>query len=123
MIKVLANKVLAFDRNEKTKTGELIQEKTKIGFCSLPDWVGETDYFKLAVGDKSLSVVSMDTSVTDQQKIADLEKEVADLKSQQDVAVVTQADVDEQETVVEAKAAKAAKANKVVAEPVTEPEK
>jgi hypothetical protein len=54
-IKVLANKTLYFDRGEKDKHGQLVRVKTKVGdFCELPEWVGETDYFKAAIKDKSL---------------------------------------------------------------------
>ena len=98
MIKVLADKVLQFDRGEKTSEGKLIVEKTKIGFCSLPDWVGETEYYQLAVKEGSIKPISSDTSVSDQQKIADLEKQVAELKLQQQKAAekpLTSADLEE----------------------------
>lgn len=113
MIKVLADKTLQFDRGEKDSKGALIVEKTKIGFCSLPDWVAETDYYKLAVAEGSIKPISSDTSVSDQQKIADLEKQVADLKLAQEKAAskATAADFVEKtakEKAAEAKAAKAA---------------
>ena len=98
MIRVLADKTLQFDRGEKTSDGRLIVEKTKIGFCSLPDWVGETEYYQLAVKEGSIKPISADTAVSDQQKIADLEKQVAELKLAQDKAakVVTAADLAEE---------------------------
>ena len=49
MIKVLADCCLEFDRGEKDGKGQLIVERTFIGFCELPDWVGKNDYFKMAV--------------------------------------------------------------------------
>ena len=42
MIKCLAEQVLGF-KNGKEKA------ETKLGFCELPNWVGETPYFKSAV--------------------------------------------------------------------------
>lgn len=80
MIKVLANRCLAFDRGERNASGALIREKTTIGFCSLPDWVGETDYFKAAIKDGSLQMVSQTSSVSDAERIAQLEKQLAEEK-------------------------------------------
>ncbi len=48
MIKVLADRCLSFDRGEKDNSGRLITAKTTIGFCELPDWVADDDYFKMA---------------------------------------------------------------------------
>ena len=94
MVKVLSNRVLAFDGNDRDAKGNIIRVKTVIGFCTLPDWVAETDYFKAAIKDKSLQLVSTETSVSDQQRIADLEKELAEIKLRQDKAAanVTPAD-------------------------------
>ena len=89
MIKVLADKILAFDRGERTSTGKLIVEKTKIGFCSLEDWVAGTDYYKMAVADGSIKPVSVDTSVADKGRIAELEKELADIKAAQETAAAS----------------------------------
>lgn len=86
MIKVLSDRVLVFDRAEKTSNGKLVTEQTTIGFCSLPDWVAETDYYKAAVSSGILKVVSMDTSVAGQEKIAALEKELAEMRLAQDKA-------------------------------------
>jgi hypothetical protein len=54
MIKMLSDKVFAFDRGEKNNKGQLIRHKTVIGFCELPDWVATTDLFKMAVKEGSL---------------------------------------------------------------------
>lgn len=50
MIKLLANRVLEFHGPNGEK------EKTKIGFCELPNWVGETPLYKLAVAGGEISV-------------------------------------------------------------------
>ena len=42
MIKCLAEQVLSF-KNENEKAA------TKLGFCELPEWVSETEYFKMAI--------------------------------------------------------------------------
>jgi hypothetical protein len=86
MIKVLADKILAFDRGEKDSHGNLIRVKTKIGFCELPAWVAETDYFKAAVAEKSLKpFVSSGESeevLKEQEKLAALKAENEELKKQ-----------------------------------------
>lgn len=53
-IKVLADKVLAFQNGERDKKGNLVMHKTKIGFSELPDWVAKTPYYKAAILDGSL---------------------------------------------------------------------
>lgn len=78
MIKMLANKVLEFERE-----GE--KAKTKIGFCELPNWVGETPLYKLAVLSADITAFS-DNSGNDeealklQEKKASLEDEVKSLE-------------------------------------------
>ena len=88
-IKILANKVLAFDRGERDKEGQLIKEKTKIGFCELPGWVAETDYFKLAVSDgsiKSFTSSSEDETVLKgQERLAAIKAEIAELEEKRDL--------------------------------------
>jgi hypothetical protein len=42
MIKCLAEQVLSFKNGTE-------KASTKLGFCELPEWVGETEYFKMAV--------------------------------------------------------------------------
>lgn len=89
MIKVLANKVLAFDRGEKDKDGRLMTVTTKIGFCELPDWVGETDYFKAASADGSLKafVSSADSEAVlkEQERLEAIRAEVAALEEKRDL--------------------------------------
>lgn len=79
-IKVLADKVLAFDRGEKNRDGILITIRTKIGFNELPDWVAETDYFKAAQADGSLkaftSSADSETVLKEQERLAALKDEI-----------------------------------------------
>jgi hypothetical protein len=58
MINILANKCLAFERGEHDKYGALKYVKVHIGFNEVPDWVGTTDFFKAAVGDKSIQLIN-----------------------------------------------------------------
>lgn len=58
MIKILANKCLAFERGEKDKYGALKYVKVHVGFNEIPDWVEQTDFYQAAVKDKSIQVVS-----------------------------------------------------------------
>lgn len=84
MIKVLADKILAFDRGEKDKKGHLVTVKTKIGFCELPDWAAETDYFKAAIAEGSLkpfqSSGDSEAVLKAQEKLTALKAEIADLE-------------------------------------------
>jgi hypothetical protein len=73
MIKVLSDKVFAFDRGEKNAKGQLIRYKTVIGFCELPDWVADTDLFKLATKEGSLKPFS--DSSKDEVKLKEQENE------------------------------------------------
>ena len=57
MIKVLANKTLAFDHptEKHPKTNLPVRAIAKYGkFCELPDWVSKTNYFQMAINDGSL---------------------------------------------------------------------
>ena len=96
MIKVLADKVLAFDRGEKDGDGQVVRVTTKIGFCELPDWVAETDYFKLATLDGSVKsfISSRDDEAVlkDQEKAAALKAEIAALEEQRDLLIATAAE-------------------------------
>lgn len=88
MVKVLANACLAFDRGEKDGSGNLIRVATTIGFCELPDWAAETDYFKSAVEAKIINVVtqkSEEATLADVERIKQLEAEVAALKAEKAV--------------------------------------
>ena len=89
MIKVLADKVLAFDRGEKNGDGQVVSVKTNIGFCELPDWVAETDYFKAATKDGSLKAFTQpgepEAVLKQQEKLAALKAEVAALEEQRDI--------------------------------------
>ena len=92
MIKVLADKVLAFDRGEKNREGQLIKVKTNIGFCELPDWVAETDYFKAATADGSLKAFTSpgesEAVLKEQEKLAVLKAEVAAMEEKRDLLSV-----------------------------------
>jgi len=89
MIKVLANKVLAFSQGEKDSKGNLIREKTKVGFCELPDWVQEDLYFKAAVRDKSILAVGSssesETVLKEMEKLEALRSEIAALEEKRDL--------------------------------------
>lgn len=89
MVKVLANKVLAFDRGEKNEKGNLIREKTKVGFCELPDWAQETDLFKAAIVDKSILAVGQSSEsesvLKEQEKLAVLQDQVKALEEKRDL--------------------------------------
>jgi len=88
-IKVLANKVLAFDQGEKNREGQVVSVKTNIGFCELPDWVAETDYFKAATLDGSLKAFTSpgepEAVLKEQEKLAALKAEIAALEEQKDL--------------------------------------
>ena len=93
MIKVLADRVLAFDNGEKDKTGRLIQVTTTIGFCELPDWVEEHDYFKMAKKDGIIKPFkdtsrSEDTLKEMERKQA-LEAEIKALEEKRDMLAET----------------------------------
>jgi hypothetical protein len=89
MLKVLADKVLAFTRGEKDAKGNEIEHKTQIGFCELPDWVAETPFFKLAKLDGSVkgftSILEGDEALKDQEKAAALRAEIAELEEKRDL--------------------------------------
>ena len=88
-IKVLADKVLAFDRGELNRDGQVVTERTKIGFCELPDWVAETDYFKAATADGSLKAFTSpgesEAVLKEQEKLAAIKAEIAALEEQRDL--------------------------------------
>lgn len=87
MINLLADRVLEFERDRaRTETA-----KTSIGFCSLPDWVAETDYFQLAKkagiikpfegsSDKAMENVLKEKEYQD--KIKELEARLAESEEQ-----------------------------------------
>lgn len=89
MIKVLADKVLAFDRGEKNRDGQVMTVRTSIGFCELPDWVAETDYFKAATADGSLKAFTSpgesEAVLKEQEKLAAIKAEIAALEEQRDI--------------------------------------
>jgi hypothetical protein len=89
MIKVLADKVLAFDRGEKDREGQLVRVKTNIGFCELPDWVAQTDYFKAATADGSLKAFTSpgesEAVLKEQEKLAAIKAEVAAMEEKRDL--------------------------------------
>jgi len=88
MIKVLADKVFAFDRGEKDTHGRLIRHKTNIGFCELPDWVEDTDLFKLAVKEGSLKPFTdsnKDEAVLKDQEIVRLKKQIAQIEKENEM--------------------------------------
>jgi len=98
-IKVLADKVLAFDRGEKNDKGALKTVRTTIGFCELPDWTAETDYFKLAQADGSIKSFTSpgepETVLKEQEKLAAIRAEIKAAEEKLDLmrAAVTVADV------------------------------
>ena len=77
MIRVLANKVLAFPNpnGEKDAKGNLIKVKTKVGYCPLPDWVEADPYYKMAVADGSIK--SFNASSNDEETLKLQEKREA----------------------------------------------
>lgn len=89
MIKVLANKVLAFDRGEKDREGQLKKVKTNIGFCELPDWVAQTDYFKAATADGSLKAFTSpgesEAVLKAQEKLAAINAEIFAMEEKRDL--------------------------------------
>lgn len=91
MIKVLADKVLAFDRGEKNGDGQVVSVKTNIGFCELPDWVAKTDYFKAATKDGSLKAFTSPSEpeavLKEQEKLAAIRAEIAALEEKRDLMV------------------------------------
>ncbi len=96
-IKVLANKTLYFDRGEKDKHGQLVRVRTKVGdFCELPDWVGETDYFKAAIKDKSLQAFNSSSESGANEKLFEekqaLLDEIRQLKEDRDLLAGKQPD-------------------------------
>jgi|GEM_PF-6565358 hypothetical protein len=88
-IKVLADKVLAFDRGELDRNGILVTVRTKIGFNELPDWVGQTDFFKAAQNDGSLKAFTSSADSEEvlkaQEKLAALKDEIKSLEEQRDL--------------------------------------
>lgn len=80
MIKVLADAVLAFDRGERDRDGRLIRVKTKIGFSELPDWVEDTEYFKMAVASGVLKPFNSSAESRDMERHEALKKEIAALE-------------------------------------------
>ena len=93
MLKVLADKVLAFNRGERDRDGQVVEVKTTVGFCELPDWVAETNYFKTASLDGSVkaftSVSEGDQALKDQEKAADLRAEIAALEEKRDLLLAS----------------------------------
>lgn len=109
-IKVLANKVLAFDRGEKNSEGQLKTVKTNIGFCELPDWVAETDYFKMATADGSLKAFTSpgepEVVLKEQEKLAALKAEVAAMEEKRDLMAKSVSDGNDPGTAKTAKTTK-----------------
>lgn len=77
MIKVLANKSMAFERGEKDKHGQLVRVKTTIGFCELPDWVAKTEFYKMGIADGSLQTF---TASSESEEILKLSEKKAALQ-------------------------------------------
>jgi hypothetical protein len=86
MIKVLANAVREFDRGEE-------KVKTSIGFCELPNWVGEHPYFEMCKKEGSIrSFESVDSPkleemVKDQERAEALKREIAELEEKREATV------------------------------------
>jgi len=89
MINILANKCLAFERGEHDKYGALKYVKVHIGFNEVPDWVGTTDFFKAAVGDKSIQLVNKgrdEDAVKALEENEKLRARIKELEEKQDLA-------------------------------------
>ena len=71
MIKVLASKALAFSNGQ----AEVV---AKVGFCELPDWVEQTDYYKMAVDEGSLKPFK--SSAESEEVLKEVEQIEADKK-------------------------------------------
>ena len=71
MISVLADRCLAFDRNEKDAHGVLQKVHATIGFNDMPDWVEKTDYFQAALKD---GIVHIASKHNDEEKVKALEE-------------------------------------------------
>jgi hypothetical protein len=87
-MKVLANKVLEFSNGIDTAI-------TEIGFCSLPDWVADTDYFKMAVIDGSVKGFesSSDKSMEEVlKKEENYQKQIEELKAELDTLKASKVD-------------------------------
>jgi hypothetical protein len=88
MLKIIANKTLAFDRGEKDREGRLLREKTKVGYCELPEWVADTTYFKAAVKDGSLKYFAYssegDSVQKEMEKLAKLKEEIRALEERKE---------------------------------------
>lgn len=86
MLKVLSNKVFSFSRGERDSRGHLLRNKTIIGFCDLPDWVADTDLYKMAVKEGSIQPVNAmsksENYVKANEEIEALRAEIEDLKQQ-----------------------------------------
>ena len=95
MLKLMANKVLAFTQGEIDAKGRLIKVKTKVGFCTLPDWVEQDDYYKLAISDGSIT--SFTASADDenvlkaQERLAALKEEIKALEEKRESLIAVPA--------------------------------
>lgn len=85
-MKVLADRVMAFDRGERDHRGELIIHTTKIGFCDLPDWVVSHPYFKMGVADKIIRTVGdvsdSEAVLKESEKLAVIREEIRAAKKE-----------------------------------------
>lgn len=105
-MKVLANKVLAFNNGELNSKGELVEYKTKVGFCELPDWVAQTEYFKLATLDGSIKAFESTTDKAMEEakkKDEEIERLKAEIEALKGVKTVKTEEVKEIEEEVTAK--------------------
>jgi len=89
MVKVLADKILGFHNGDVDKNGNLIIHKTKIGFCELPDWVEETNYYKAAITDGSLkpfqNSASSEEVLKEQEKLQAIKDEIKALEEKKEL--------------------------------------
>ena len=89
MIKVLADKILGFHNGDLDKNGNLVIHKTKIGFCELPDWVEETNYYKAAITDGSLkpfqNSASSEEVLKEQEKLQAIKDEIKALEEKKEL--------------------------------------
>lgn len=80
MINVLADKSLEFVHPEDKS----LKAQTTIGFCSLPDWVEDTNFYRLALKDGCIKPFqgTSDKAMEDVLKLKEKDEEIAKLKAE-----------------------------------------
>lgn len=89
MIKVLADRSLAFSNGERDRNGSLIHVKTKPGFCELPEWVEKHPYFQMAVKDGCIkpykNTFDSEAVLKEQEKLQALRDEIKALEEKKEL--------------------------------------